>query len=148
MVQAYWETLGLPSGALVFENGSGFSQRGRVTTSALVDLIAVAHRVQGQEGLLSALPVAGADGTLRARLRRSGKRVRAKTGTMDGISGLSGVITSEDGVPQVAFSILSNLRAGEASGPARKRVEDRIVMAVLKALDAWAVQRLRGRAAP
>ena len=148
VVQAYWETLGLPSGALVFENGSGFSQRGRVTTSALVDLIAVAHRVQGQEGLLSALPVAGADGTLRARLRRSGKRVRAKTGTMDGISGLSGVITSEDGVPQVAFSILSNLRAGEASGPARKRVEDRVVMAVLKALDAWAVQRLRGRAAP
>ncbi len=147
-VQAYWETLGLPSGALVFENGSGFSQRGRVTTSALVDLIAVAHRVQGQEGLLSALPVAGADGTLRARLRRSGKRVRAKTGTMDGISGLSGVITGEDGVAQVAFSILSNLRAGEASGPARKRVEDRVVMAVLKALDAWAVQRLRGRAAP
>ncbi len=147
VVQAYWETLGLPPGALVFENGSGFSQRGRVTTTALVDLIAVAHRVQGEEGLLSALPVAGTDGTLRARLRRSGKRVRAKTGTMDGISGLTGVITAEDGVPQVAFSILSNLRAGEASGPARKRVEDRVVMAVLKALDAWAVERQRVEAA-
>ncbi len=144
VVQAYWETLGLPPGALVFENGSGFSRRGRVTTSALVDLIAVAHRVQGEAGLLSALPVAGADGTLRARLRRSGKRVRAKTGTMDGISGLSGVITAEDGVPQVAFSILSNLREGASpAGPARKRVEDRVVMAVLRALDAWAVQRLR-----
>jgi D-alanyl-D-alanine carboxypeptidase/D-alanyl-D-alanine-endopeptidase (penicillin-binding protein 4) len=119
-----------------------------VTTSALVDLIAVAHQVQGAEGLLSALPVAGAEGTLRARLRRSGKRVRAKTGTMDGISGLSGVITAEDGVPQVAFSILSNLREGApAPGPARKRVEDRVVMAVLRALDAWALQRLRGRAA-
>lgn len=148
VVQAYWETLGLPAGALVFENGSGFSERGRVTTSALVDLIAVAHRVQGQEGLLSALPVAGADGTLRARLRRSGKRVRAKTGTMNGISGLSGVITTDEGVPQVAFSILSNLRAGEpASGPARKQVEDRVVMAVLRALDAWALQRHRARPA-
>ena len=148
VVQAYWETLGLSPAALVFENGSGFSRRGRVTTSALVDLIAVAHQVQGAEGLLSALPVAGAEGTLRARLRRSGKRVRAKTGTMDGISGLSGVITAEDGVPQVAFSILSNLREGApAPGPARKRVEDRVVMAVLRALDAWALQRLRGRAA-
>lgn len=146
VVQAYWETLGLPPGALVFENGSGFSQRGRVTTSALVDLIAVAHRAQGGEGLLSALPVAGVEGTLRARLRRSGKRVRAKTGTMDGISGLSGVITAEDGEPQVAFSILSNLRAGERdAGPARKQVEDRVVMAVLRALDAWALQRDRGR---
>ena len=66
---------------------------------------------------------------------------------MDGISGLTGVITAEDGVPQVAFSILSNLRAGEASGPARKRVEDRVVMAVLKALDAWAVERQRVEAA-
>lgn len=148
VVQAYWEALGLPPGALVFENGSGFSRRGRVTTSALVDLIAVAHRAQGEEGLLSALPVAGADGTLRARLRRSGKRVRAKTGTMDGISGLSGVITAEDGVPQVAFSILSNLREGATTpGPARKRVEDRVVMAVLRALDAWALQRLRARPA-
>jgi D-alanyl-D-alanine carboxypeptidase/D-alanyl-D-alanine-endopeptidase (penicillin-binding protein 4) len=108
VVQAYWGALGLPADALVFENGSGFSQRGRVTTTALVDLISVA--ASGNNGLLSALPVAGEHGTLRARLRRSGKRVRAKTGTMDGISGLSGVITAEDGAPQVAFSILSNVR--------------------------------------
>jgi len=56
------------------------------------------------------------------------------------------VITAEDGEPQVAFSILSNLRAGERdAGPARKQVEDRVVMAVLRALDAWALQRDRGR---
>lgn len=148
VVQAYWEALGLPAASLVFENGSGFSQRGRVTTTALVDLISVANRVQGQDGLLSALPVAGADGTLRARLRRSGKRVRAKTGTMAGVSGLSGVITSEDGVPQVAFSIISNVREGGSGAAAqRKRAEDRIVMAMLKALDAWALQRSQAGAA-
>lgn len=140
VVQAYWTALGLPADALVFENGSGFSQRGRVTTTALVDLISVA--ASGNNGLLSALPVAGENGTLRARLRRSGKRVRAKTGTMDGISGLSGVITAEDGTPQVAFSILSNVRAGGASAAARrKRAEDEIVTAVLAALDAWALER-------
>ena len=148
VVQAYWEALGLPASALVFENGSGFSQRGRVTTTALVDLISVANQVQGQDGLLSALPVAGAEGTLRARLRRSGKRVRAKTGTMAGVSGLSGVIASEDGVPQVAFSILSNVREGGAGAAGRrKRAEDRIVMAMLDALDAWALQRSRAAAA-
>ncbi len=142
VVQAYWDALGLPGDALVFENGSGFSQRGRVTTTALVDLIAVANRVSGGQGLLSALPVAGEEGTLRARLRRSGKRVRAKTGTMAGISGLSGVITTEDGTPQVAFSILSNVREGGASAATkRKRAEDAIVTAVLKALDAWALER-------
>ncbi|HEY0135404.1 MAG TPA: D-alanyl-D-alanine carboxypeptidase, partial [Nannocystis sp.] len=140
--QAYWEALGLPADTLVFENGSGFSQRGRVTTTALVDLIAVASRVSGGQGLLSALPVAGEEGTLRARLRRSGKRVRAKTGTMAGISGLTGVITAEDGTPQVAFSILSNVRDGGAGAATRrKRAEDLIVTAVLKALDEWALER-------
>ena len=147
VVQAYWTALGLPADALVFENGSGFSQRGRVTTTALVDLISVA--ASGNNGLLSALPVAGENGTLRARLRRSGKRVRAKTGTMDGISGLSGVITAEDGTPQVAFSILSNVRAGGASAAARrKRAEDAIVTAVLAALDEWALERSPLEAAP
>ena len=144
VVEAYWAALGLPSDTLVFENGSGFSQRGRVTTTALVDLIAVASRVSGGQGLLSALPVAGEEGTLRARLRRSGKRVRAKTGTMAGISGLSGVITAEDGTPQVAFSILSNVRdGGEGATSRRKRAEDAIVTAVLKALDAWALERAK-----
>lgn len=147
VVQAYWTALGLPADALVFENGSGFSQRGRVTTTALVDLISVA--ASGNNGLLTALPVAGENGTLRARLRRSGKRVRAKTGTMDGISGLSGVITAEDGTPQVAFSILSNVRAGGASAAARrKRAEDAIVTAVLAALDAWALERSPAGTAP
>ena len=147
VVQAYWGALGLPADALVFENGSGFSQRGRVTTTALVDLISVA--ASGNNGLLSALPVAGEHGTLRARLRRSGKRVRAKTGTMDGISGLSGVIMGEDGAPQVAFSILSNVRAGGASAAVRrKRAEDAIVTAVLVALDAWALERSPVEAAP
>jgi D-alanyl-D-alanine carboxypeptidase/D-alanyl-D-alanine-endopeptidase (penicillin-binding protein 4) len=144
VVLAYWQALGQTPNSLVFENGSGLSDRGRVTTTALVDLIAVANRVHGQSGLVSALPVAGAEGTLRARLRRSGKRVRAKTGTMDGITGLSGVITAEDGTPQVAFSILINVREGSTTAAhKRSKAADRVVMAVLHAVDEWEVRRQR-----
>lgn len=142
VVLAYWQALGQTPNELVFENGSGLSDRGRVTTSALVDLIAVANRVHAGAGLVSALPVAGAEGTLRARLRRSGKRVRAKTGTMDGISGLSGVITAEDGTPQVAFSILINVREGSTTAAyKRSKAADRIVMSVLHAVDEYEVKR-------
>jgi D-alanyl-D-alanine carboxypeptidase/D-alanyl-D-alanine-endopeptidase (penicillin-binding protein 4) len=143
VVLGYWRTIGLDPNALVFENGSGLSERGRVTTSALVDLIAVAHDVRAEDrGLLSALPVAGERGTMRARLRRSGKRVRAKTGTLDGVSGLTGVITAEDGTPQVGFSILINVAPARTTAAARrKRAEDRIVMAVLRHLDAWQAGR-------
>lgn len=144
VVLAYWQALGQTPNDLVFENGSGLSNRGRVTTTALVDLIAVANRVHGSGGLVSTLPVAGAEGTLRARLRRSGKRVRAKTGTMDGITGLSGVITADDGTPQVAFSILINVRAGSTTAASkRSKAADRIVMAVLRAVDDYELSRAR-----
>lgn len=142
VVLGYWRALGLDPNELVFENGSGLSDRGRLTTSALVDLIALAGRVQAAEGgLVSALPVAGERGTMRARLRQSGKRVRAKTGTLDGVSGLTGVITAEDGTPQVGFSILINVDSNRTSAARRKSAEDKIVMTVLRHLDAWEASR-------
>lgn len=144
VVRGYWEALGNDPGALVFENGSGLSAVGRVTTAGLVDLMAVAARTQSAgSSLLDALPVAGSKGTVRTRLRRSGKRVRAKTGTLDGVSGLTGVITSEDGTPQVAFSILINVRETDRMAAAiRRRTEDQIVMAVLDHIDGW--EAIRG----
>lgn len=141
VLAGYWNALGNDPEALEIVNGSGFSGRGRVTTSALVDLISVAHRVQGDEGLIAALPVAGEEGTMRARLRQSGKRVRAKTGTLRGVSGLSGVITSENGTGQVAFSILINVREGALPAARRRDVEDRIVMEVLRHVDDYESRR-------
>jgi D-alanyl-D-alanine carboxypeptidase/D-alanyl-D-alanine-endopeptidase (penicillin-binding protein 4) len=143
VVRGYWAALGNDPGALVYENGSGLSSTGRVTTAGLVDLIAVASRTQAAgSSLLDALPVAGADGTVRTRLRRSGKRVRAKTGTLAGVSGLTGVITTEEGAPQVAFSILINVRETDRIGAAtRRKIEDAIVMTVLDHIDGWEMIR-------
>jgi D-alanyl-D-alanine carboxypeptidase/D-alanyl-D-alanine-endopeptidase (penicillin-binding protein 4) len=139
VVRGYWAALGNDPDALVFENASGLSSVGRVTTAGLVDLMAVAVRTQtAGSSLIDALPVAGTVGTMSTRLRRSSKRVRAKTGTLDGVSGLTGVITTEDGEPQVAFSILINVReAGQIAAQTRRETEDSIVLAVLDHLDGW-----------
>lgn len=141
-LEGYWTAIGNDAASIIFENGSGFSRGGRISPSALVDLIALAERNRREgadhSGLVDALPIAGEEGTLRARLRKSGKRVRAKTGTMDGVSGLSGVILSESGDPQVAFSILVNAhRNATLSAAKRRRVEDAIVMRLLDHLDDW-----------
>jgi D-alanyl-D-alanine carboxypeptidase/D-alanyl-D-alanine-endopeptidase (penicillin-binding protein 4) len=143
VVRGYWVALGNDPDALIFENGSGLSVLGRVTTSGLVDLMAVAGRTQSAGAtLLDALPVAGEAGTLRTRLRRSGKRVRAKTGTLNGVSGLTGVITTEAGVPQVAFSILINVHEiGSVRADTRSEIADHIVMDVLEHIDGWAATR-------
>ncbi len=137
VLEGYWTALGNDPDALALENGSGLSQSGRLTTAGLVDLISLASRSQ-QRGtsLIDALPVAGEEGTLRTRLRNSGKRVRAKTGTLDGVSGLTGVITAEDGTPEVAFSIIINVRdSGWMMADQRRRAEDAIVSTVLSYLD-------------
>lgn len=143
VVRGYWAALGNDPDALVFENGSGLSSVGRVTTIGLVDLMAVAARTHAQGArLIDVLPVAGVAGTLRTRLRRSAKRVRAKTGTLDGVSGLTGVITTEAGEPQVAFSILINVReADRVAADARRGIEDQIVMRVLDHIDGWEATR-------
>ncbi len=144
VIRGYWEALGNDPDALVFENASGLSSVGRITTAGLVDLMAVAARTQSAgASLFDALPVAGSQGTMRTRLRRSSKRVRAKTGTLDGVSGLTGVITTEDGEPQVAFSILINVRETDRMAAAsRRKIEDAIVMHVLDHIDGW--EAIRG----
>lgn len=143
VLRSYWSAVGGDPDALVVENGSGLSEVSRVTTSGLVDLMAMAKRWQAEgASLLDVLPVAGETGTMKARLRLSGKRVRAKTGTLDGVSGLSGVITAEDGTPQIAFSILINVKEGASLfADRRRKAEDQIVMAVLRHVDEFEARR-------
>ena len=140
VLEGYWTAIGNDLAAISVQNGSGMTREGRVSAASLVDLIAVAERNESH-ALFDALPVAGEEGTLRARLRKSGKRVRAKTGTMDGVSGLSGVILGEDGQAQIAFSILTNVEA-ESRVPAsrRREVEDALVMTLLEHLDDWEIR--------
>src|SRR5690606_1916640 len=74
-------------------------------------------------------------------LRKSGKRVRAKTGTLDGVSGLSGVILGEDGQAQIAFSILTNVdQESQVPASRRRAVEDALVMTLLEHLDNWEIR--------
>jgi serine-type D-Ala-D-Ala carboxypeptidase/endopeptidase (penicillin-binding protein 4) len=125
----YWEAAGLSRHAVEFENASGLSSRGRITAAALADLLAFAAREgSAAAALWSALPVAGRDGTLRGRLRRSGGRVRAKTGTLRGASALSGMVETRGG-RRLGFSILVN---GPVSANESRRLQDAVVMALVE----------------
>jgi D-alanyl-D-alanine carboxypeptidase/D-alanyl-D-alanine-endopeptidase (penicillin-binding protein 4) len=128
-LERYWQAAGLSHHALEFENASGLSSHGRISAAALADLLAFAAR-EGSDAaaLWAALPVAGRDGTLRGRLRRSGGRVRAKTGTLTGASALSGVVRARGG-RRLGFSILVN---GPVSTGRSRRLQDAVVMALVE----------------
>lgn len=87
-------------------DGSGLSLLDRMTAGALVSLLSVMWNDPGvRPELLAALPVAGRSGTLADRMRHTAATgvVRAKTGTTDNASALSGYAGD-----RYAFSVLEN----------------------------------------
>lgn len=85
-------------------DASGLSYANRVTAEGLVRLLGEAETEPWGTALFRALP-SGGQGTLRHRLRTV--RVRAKTGTLSGISALSGWVFLERLETWAEFSILS-----------------------------------------
>lgn len=102
--------------ALHMVDGSGLDRSDNVTCRLLEGTV----RDQPESGpLISGLAVMGQSGTLRERLRGSAAagRVKAKTGTLNGVSALVGVTKSTDG-RDVAFALVANGLASTASGVA------------------------------
>src|SRR5205823_3504183 len=97
---------GIPTAGLRIVDGSGLSQKDRLTVGALVAILQSASADGGlQAELLHALPVAGVSGTLKYRMRTPALigHVVAKTGTTSDASSLSGYVNSS-----IAFSIIQN----------------------------------------
>ena len=99
-------------------DGSGVSLYNYVSPRLILAYLNYAYRHPDVFRLFyDCLPVAGVDGTLRGRMR-SGKafrNVRAKTGTVTGISSLAGYLTSVNG-HKVSFVIINQnvLKARQA----------------------------------
>lgn len=90
-------------------DGSGLSRRNRVSTKETVQLLVAMSRKPHFKLFYDALPVAGMSGTLMRRLSAEAikGKVRAKTGTIDGVKALSGYADTSGG-GQIAFSIICN----------------------------------------
>jgi len=101
-------------------DGSGLSTRNRVPPRLLGEVLAAAAApakgpldAQFLRPVLSGLPVAGGVGTLDDRYALDGEAaagrgvVRAKTGSLSGVSSLAGVVTDSDG-RLLVFALMSN----------------------------------------
>lgn len=99
-------------------DGSGLSLYNYQTAEMQVALLKYAYRNSNIfESLYPSLPIAGIDGTLKKRMRKGPclNNVRAKTGTLTGVSSLAGYLTNRSG-HLIAFSIINQgvLRASKA----------------------------------
>ena len=104
VVTATLTALGLPMNGVVLHDGSGLSRADRVTTDLLAAVLRLATSPDRPElrPILTGLPVAGFNGTLVRRYRDTATRaaaglVRAKTGTLDNVTTLAGVMVTRSG---------------------------------------------------
>lgn len=109
-------------------DGSGISRYNEITTGAIVGLLEEIY----YDDLLfndfySTLSIMGKDGTLEDRLRRTAveRNFRGKTGTLRGVSALSGYLTTSQGEDLIISIIMQFKEKGSAY---HKDIEDKIVL--------------------
>ena len=101
--------VGLDAGDYTIADGSGLSLYNYVSAELETLLLRYAYQHRAIYGaLLPTLPIAGVDGTLADRMNGAKVRgnVRAKTGTVAGVSSLAGYCTAANG-HQLCFSIIN-----------------------------------------
>lgn len=125
---------GIDPQGLVIVDGSGFGRDNRLTARVLVALLRTAYHQPGWgPELMVSLPRGGDDGSLRRRFHDLRQRVRAKTGTLNGVASLAGYAFTRAGRP-LAFAILLNQeKPGEGVG---HHWTDRLTRALLVAAEA------------
>lgn len=81
------------------ENGSGLSRKTNIRPETILDLLQAMEQHPSSDILLDALPISGIDGTLEDKYQSDllKTRLKLKTGTLDGVTGLAGFITGLSG---------------------------------------------------
>lgn len=120
---------GIPREAWQIVDGSGLSRRNAIAPEVLIAVLQRMYDATGRSPWMTALPIAGHDGTLGGRMTGTPAEgnVRAKTGTMSNVRSMAGYVRTRDG-EMLAFVAIVN--AFEGPGRAANDALDRIAVAL------------------
>ncbi len=111
VVAEFLASVGIPRGTYDMENGSGLSDRTRISAEQLVKVLVAMYKNHSvRNEFISSLSVLGVDGTMKKWNRVASELsgvVYAKTGTLNNVSTLAGYVPMRDG-RMAAFAILAN----------------------------------------
>lgn len=128
-VKEFMRGAGIDVTGFSMADGSGLSDLNRVTARQLVEILSHMYTHQEREAFLASFPRAGVDGTIRYRM--AGKKVLAKTGTINENSSLSGYVRTADD-KLVVFAVISN--SHELGQSVYKGFEDLLVSSVAESV--------------
>ncbi|HZX97588.1 MAG TPA: D-alanyl-D-alanine carboxypeptidase/D-alanyl-D-alanine-endopeptidase [Myxococcales bacterium] len=142
--------LGLPRGTYVLKNGSGLNDTNRFTPRQMALLLqAVWKRFPVAAEFISSLGIAARDGTMRLRMEGTDAagRLRAKTGTLERVTALSGYVQSLGGERYV-FSVMVNDWSGKSAPVVSSIDRLGVMLAALGAPEAGAREAALAATAP
>ncbi len=116
VVNEFLSSSGIDTTSYLMVDGSGVSHYNLINADTYARLLSAVYRHKGIFDLFyTSLPIAGVDGTLQNRMKETAAagKVRAKTGTISGVSTLSGYAQTADG-DTLAFSILMDHFTGSS----------------------------------
>lgn len=121
------ESWGIPRDSQQLIDGSGLSRRDTISPEALVTILRRMYDPTGMSPFMTGLPIAGVDGSLAGRMRRTAaeRNLRAKTGTMSNIRSLAGYLTTRDGEHLAIVIMVNNF---EGTGLQANDAIDRIAV--------------------
>jgi D-alanyl-D-alanine carboxypeptidase/D-alanyl-D-alanine-endopeptidase (penicillin-binding protein 4) len=130
-LRTWLTSIGVERGSYDLVDGSGLSRRNLLSPVATVRLLLHMYRSGLRDTWIAAMPIGAGDGTLAKRFAGmpAGQYVRAKTGTISHVTGLSGYLVPEKG-PRYVFSILVN--GYEAPAKEIRDTVDKIVLELLR----------------
>lgn len=144
VVTNWARTAGVDTSTVRFSDGSGLSRKDNVTGDAITDVLVAARTKPWFQQWYDALPIAGnpdrfVGGTLRNRMggTPAANNVHAKTGSLTGVTALSGYVTDADGRALV-FSMVSN---NYLTSP--RSVEDAVAITLASYSDSTAAAAVR-----
>ncbi len=108
-IKSFFRKIGINPEMLIMVDGSGLSRLNLVTPRQMVDLLTYIFKNEDFQIFYESLPVAGVDGTLGRRMRKTKaeNNVRGKTGYISGVRSLCGYVNTADNEP-LTFSIFVN----------------------------------------
>lgn len=125
VTKALMKKMGIDNAPCRLADGSGLSLYNYISAEILVAFLRYAHNNDSiSPYITAAMPLAGVDGTLEKRMvgTTAEANVRAKTGTLSGISSLAGYCTAPNG-NRLAFAIINQ---GSMSAAPAKAFQDKV----------------------
>ncbi len=115
-IRTWLDDRGLAMPELVLDNGAGLSRIERLSAASLARLLRHAFASPLMPELMSSLPLAGADGTMRKRNGAAGS-AHIKTGLLAEVRAVAGYVHAASGRRYVVVAIINhpNARSGQAA---------------------------------